>query len=169
MARQGRRGDPQGLRRTVRRRGIVQPPRSRAFFLELLLSMLIFALCSTVILQIFVQSKLVTDESVALSALTIDARSVAETYKVRDGGLLEVADTALGVGFERELSEEGALVCYYDDDLEPVNDEDARYRLVLTPVESVSTLVGVLEIAAYDGEKELFIFEVYHYQPEWRR
>lgn len=155
----------------TRRRGAAQPPRSRAFFLELIINVVIFALCAVVVLQVFVEAKLSTDESAALTTLTLHAETLAETYKVFDGELDALMLFAASEEVRGELTDKGALVFYYNSALELSSADDARYRLVLSPSEpSVSdaqgSLVNAVEIAGYATDQELFRFETTQYQPQ---
>ena len=162
------------------KRGASHPPRSRAFFLEFLLNMLIFALCAVIALQVFVQGKLVTDQSAALSTLTLDAKDLAGYYKVTNGDVKELASVEIK-GAVGELASDGSLTYYYSRSLQPSEAEDARYRLVLTstsPAPSAASSSGLssplstMQISAYvdasEAEEELFSFEVVNYRPEQR-
>ncbi|MDR1359288.1 MAG: hypothetical protein LBJ48_08085 [Coriobacteriales bacterium] len=152
--------------RTQERRGTSQPPHSRAFFLEFLLNMLIFAACAVVALQVFAQGRIATDESAALTILTLDAETLAETYKVGNEELGQLASSLEDSGLKGELTGEGSLVYYYNNQLEISSAEDARYTLVLTPVASTGGPVGVIEIAGYDRQRQLFGFEITQYRPD---
>jgi len=158
----------QRISRSTGTRGTAQPPRSRAFFLELLLNMLIFALCAAVTMQVFAEGKLTTDEAAALTTLTLNAESLAETYKALDGDLDSLTLFHGGQEVTGELTGAGALVYYYDRDLELTTAENARNILVLSPVASGHDLVETIEITGYAGEDELFSFEVSRFQPSER-
>jgi hypothetical protein len=60
--------------------------RSRAFFLELVVDIAIFAFCAVIALQVFVQARVSSDESAALTHLSLEAQQVAETFKVLGAG-----------------------------------------------------------------------------------
>ena len=157
-----------------RSRGTTQPPRSRAFLLELLLNMLIFALCAVIALQVFVEGKLVTDESAALSRLTLDAQDLAGHYKVSSGDVSELASSAVRGG-QGELSGDATVTFYYDSSLEPSDAANARYRLVLAPTAfatqtaSAGDRLSAITITGYTLEEELFSFEVVNYQSQGGR
>ncbi len=156
----------QKIQRAPGTRGASQPPRSRAFFLELLLNMLIFALCAVVVVQVYAEGKLATDESAALTTLTLEAETLAETYKTTHGDLGVLAQSMSEREIPGEYSDKDTLAYYYDNDLKPSGAEDARYSLILTPSTGASDLVHVIVIAAYDGEDQLFSIEVAQYLPE---
>jgi len=148
------------------RRGAYQPPRSRAFFLELLVNMLVFALCAVIALQVFVEGKLVTDESAALSSLTMEAKDLAGYYKVTNGDLRELVSNGARGGFG-ELSSEGVLTYYYDATFQLTDVDNARYWLMLTPVSGTQSSLKAVEISAHrlspTAEETLFSFEVVNY------
>ena len=150
------------------RRGAQQPPRSRAFFLEFLLNILVFALCAAIVLQVFVEGRLVTTESSALSRLTMEAKDLAGYYKVTSGDVNELFSNGVRGSFG-ELASDGSLTYYYDSDLQLTQAHDAKYWLVLTPVAGANESVSVIEISAhqlgYAAEEELFSFQVVNYRP----
>ncbi|MDR1087745.1 MAG: hypothetical protein LBL23_00405 [Coriobacteriales bacterium] len=151
--------------RTQGRRGSARTPRSRAFFLELLLNMLMFAVCAVVALQVFAQGRIATDESAALTILTLDAETLAETYKTTTGELGTLASSLEDRDHAGELTGEGKLVYYYNNQLEPSSADDARYTLVLTPVAGTDGPVNTIAIAGYTDQRQLFGFEASQYQP----
>lgn len=146
--------------RTPGRRGAAQPPRSRAFILELLLNMLIFALCAVVALQVFVEGKLTSDESAALTKLTLEAQTIAEEFKASDSEF-EVVAQAHEYGVQNP---DGSTSYYYDSNLEPSGTETASYRLIVMQASAQDDPVKRIEIAGYDGDRELLNFEVTRYQ-----
>jgi type II secretory pathway pseudopilin PulG len=133
------------------------PPQSRAFFFEMLLNMIIFALCATVALQVFVESKLTIDKSESLNQLTLRAESLAEAYKSTNGEITDLAKT-LGIKPDGQ-----PVVEYYDLELNPSSESDAKYSLVCKINKQQPLSIGT--ITAYESETELFTFEVKNYQP----
>ena len=141
--------------------GAAQPPRSRAFFLELLLNMLIFALCAVVALQVFVEGKLISDDSAAYTRLTIDAESLAEEFKVSDGQLssLSLPDR------EGVVEGDGTLTFYYNRNLEPAGPEDAVYSIKLVQTSKPGDLVNTVAVSGQRGDQEFLSFEVKLFKP----
>lgn len=154
--------------RVAQKRERYQAPHSRAFFLELLLNMLIFTLCAVVVLQVFVEGKRVTDESNALTHLTLEAKDLAGYYKVSDGEVGQLASTGERDGFG-ELSPDGTLTYYYDTSMSFTTAADARYRLVISPAAGENSLITAMQIAAFSGEEELFSITVAHYRSQGSR
>jgi Tfp pilus assembly protein PilE len=142
---------------------------SRAFFLELVLNLVIFAFCAAVCLQVFAQAKLASDRSAALSHLSIEAQTVAENFKAANGDLAKLAD-ALGA---TEVDGQ-ALWLYYDADFERVTNPDDAAHTLLCSIEG-STRVKVAHIEIYSSidtdpdthdQGALFSLEVKKYVPQ---
>ncbi|MCL2806895.1 MAG: hypothetical protein FWD27_01815 [Coriobacteriia bacterium] len=174
------------------RRTASQPPRSRAFLLELLLNMFVFSLCAAIALQIFVHGKLATDESAALSHLMLEAKDLAGHYKVSNGELGELAQNEDRAAYAY-LEDDGKLVYYYDKNLQLCESYDGRYRLELSLEPNVASgtassaapgagssaitsatpsmgssaggSVTIIHIAAHAPDEELFSVKVAHYLP----
>jgi len=156
-----------GKQTNLLQRSTYQPPRSRAFFLELLLNMLIFALCAVIALQVFVEGKLVTDGSAALSGLTMEAKNLAGYYKVSSGDLSDLVSYGASEG-SLNRSSEGVLTYYYDANIQLTDASNAHYLLTLTPASSTQSSIKSIEISAIKlnkgVEEHLFSFEVVNYQ-----
>ena len=153
--------------------------RSRAFLLEMLLNMLVFARCATTALQIFAVSKTEIDQSRALTKLSIQAESWAETFK-SVGGQPEDFLQALGSqpgGFGSTLTR------YYGADLTEIDDVSYLVLADEFPSPSVNSArtaddpvaytlsctidqqgdFNVATLAAYTGTEQLLSFAVFCY------
>ena len=154
---------------TSARRGVIHPPRSRAFFLELLFNMLIFAFCASVALQMFAEGKQATDESAALITLSLEAKTLAESYKVSDGVHEDLFLYANGEKYTGDTAEDGTLIFRYAKDFSVAEAEYTHYCLIISKTTQVNDVVHSAEITAYAGEEELFSFTVMRYHsPEGR-
>lgn len=158
------------IRRTPSRSGAAAPPRSRAFFLELLINMFIFMLCAVVALLVFLEAKTVTDEAATLTQLSLDAKTIAEEFKVQGADALDAALFAEREPEAAEASsnENGTLTYYYNHELEFAAADEAAHSLVVAPVSGSNDLVSVVQISAYTSEEELFTYTVSFYEPEER-
>ncbi len=143
------------VRRTLDVKSPEKTPRSRAFFLELILNLLIFSLCAVVALQVFVESKLSIEESAAITQLSLDAQSLAEEFKATGGKLEGMSPTSGG----------SDITYYYDSNLVLTDAEHARYSLVITNASQRENGVAAITIDAYAGEKLLFSLQGASYQP----
>jgi Tfp pilus assembly protein PilE len=92
--------------------------RSRAFLIELVACILIFALCALVALQIFAVAHSTSNTAAALSTLSIKAQNVAETFKANKGdtralsrelGMVGQPDGSLVLGFDANLNPSQAV------------------------------------------------------------
>jgi hypothetical protein len=130
-----------------------QAPRSRAFLLEMLLNMLIFALCAVVTLQLFAVAKTTIDQSHALTRLSIEAESLAESFKAVDGQV-DALEELLG----EDLGSDLVLTRYYDSELAPAAAEAAAYTLEchLGPKDGLAAAT----ITASSGPEQLLSIEV---------
>jgi type II secretory pathway pseudopilin PulG len=137
-------------------RAVTHPPQSRAFFFEMLLNMLIFALCAVVALQVFVEAKVSIDRSAALTQLTLQAESLAEAYKSTNGEISHLAGV-WGIKADGQPVTE-----YYDADLNPTVSANAKYSLVCMITKQEPISIGT--ITAYEEGEELFSLEVKNYQ-----
>jgi hypothetical protein len=97
--------------------------RSRAFFLELVINLLLFTLCAAVCLQVFSRAFVRSDESRVLAQATLRVQSVAEAFK---SGAGDAASLAALVGGSVT---EGGVALYYDADWAPAGEGEAVYRL----------------------------------------
>ena len=149
----------------AKRQGVAQPPRSRAFFLEVLLNILVFALCAAVAIQIFTAGQLAVSESNVLTTLALDGEALAESFKYSDGSLEELALFSADKVNTGQPTQQGEFVYYYSSSLEITQENNAQHCLVITPVAEEGSSVEVIEIAGYSGESQLFCFEVARYWP----
>lgn len=158
------------IRRAPNKTGAAAPPRSRAFFLELLINMFIFMLCAVVALLVFLEAKTVTDEAATLTRLSLDAETIAEEYKVQGAEALETMlfEERAGESAQAGSEANGILTYYYDHELEFSSADEAAHSLVVSPVSGTDDLVSVVHISGYTNEEELFTYTVSYYQPEER-
>jgi hypothetical protein len=130
--------------------------RSRAFFLELVISLAFFALCAAICLQIFARATLRSDESGALAQASLRAQSVAETFKATGGDAGRTA--AL---FDKNVSD-GGFTLYYDGEWAPSEEGGAVFRLTCS-FESTGSMNSAF-ITAFNGEDEIYALSAKKYQ-----
>jgi type II secretory pathway pseudopilin PulG len=100
---------------------------SRAFFLELVLVLVIFTFCAAVCLQVFAAAKTASETSRALSVLTVEAQSMAEAFKASDGDLKVIAKaTAATV----DPANANQVVAYYDANFRQTDPADTPYQVI---------------------------------------
>ncbi|MDR1713654.1 MAG: hypothetical protein LBR39_05825 [Coriobacteriales bacterium] len=120
---------------------------SRALFLELVLDLVIFAICATVCLQVFAAARLASENSAAYSTLGIEAQSLAEDFAATGG---DVTALAQHFGAQRNGS---TLTLYYDRDCQPVSQASAVYTL--TCAIDASQPVRTAEIVLERGDTRI--------------
>jgi hypothetical protein len=133
--------------------------RSTLFLMEQLIVSLVFAVCATVCVSIFVDSYIMARDAKALSSALLIARNGAESYKESGGKL---ASISLDLGSSAEIMD-GSLTVYYDKDWHPCEQAEAVYVLHIInyePAEGVSSVLsGDLSVARVTGE-EIIAFPV---------
>jgi ABC-type lipoprotein release transport system permease subunit len=145
---------------------VARKSRSRAFMLELILDIVVFALCAVISLQVFIEARMVSAHSAALSHMSIEAQVIAETVKACDGKAdAVVASLAVPDINLEEKTDQGTsrFALYYDKDFLRSSDSSLRYVLVCTI--DTSRPVVVAHIEAYDKEDLLLNFDVKDYVP----
>ena len=134
--------------------------RSRAFFLELVLDLVVFALCAIVAMQVFVEARSTSAQSSALSHLSIEAQVIAETFKANDGDSdATIAALQQRVNVTRINSAADTFVCFFDASFNSVADEaNARYSIYCT-IDARQAL-KMASIKVYDqNNNEVFSIE----------
>ncbi|MDR2493389.1 MAG: hypothetical protein LBD25_08055 [Coriobacteriales bacterium] len=108
--------------------------RSRAFFLELVLDLVVFMLCAVVVLQVFIDARATSSVGAALTHLSVKAQDIAAIYQDCEGdpdALLQ----AIGRDVEPVVESGQLLLVYgFNDEFDPVDVAHARYTVtVLVP------------------------------------
>jgi Tfp pilus assembly protein PilE len=134
-------------------------PLSRAFFLELILVFVIFAVCAVVCLQVFAAASSESKRSVAVSEIGIRSQQIAENFKVQGG---EISKLAADTGATRDGT---TFLWYFDKNSNATDSKGAHFVLTCDVGDS-----GVLKVATMtltEGSNELFSYEVSKYpQPK---
>jgi type II secretory pathway pseudopilin PulG len=100
---------------------------SRAFFMELVLVLTIFVFCAAVCLQVFAEAKTSSETSRALSVLTVEAQSMAESFKASNANPQAIAKaSAAGVAAD----DANKVVAYYDEEFLHAIPGETPYSIV---------------------------------------
>ncbi|MDR1421929.1 MAG: hypothetical protein LBI64_03585 [Coriobacteriales bacterium] len=141
-----------------------KPSGSRAFFLELVLDLVVFVLCATVCLQVFASAKTTSDLSAATSRLGVEAQTLAENFKATGGDM-----DALAGRFPASEVAGQTLSLYYDGDFVPVGSrDDAMYLLSCEASDDGALHQAQISAQRIDDPTEadiLFDFVVARYVP----
>jgi Tfp pilus assembly protein PilE len=134
-----------------------KPSSSRVLFLELVLDLVIFAICAVICLQVFAEARQEAERSEAITHLGIEAQEIGELFKSgqNDPATL-AAKTAATIDGD-------TLTWYFDQKLNPVSSDKALF--VMTCVIDSSQPVKTVEISVAEGMKELFKYEIASYHP----
>jgi type II secretory pathway pseudopilin PulG len=130
---------------------------SRVLFLELILDLVIFAICAVICLQVFAEARREADRSEAITQLGIEAQEVAELFKSGQSDPESLAAST------RATVEGSTLTWYYDHDLDETQSDKAFF--IMTCVIDDSQPVKLAKISLNEGSLELFDYAVARYYP----
>jgi hypothetical protein len=122
--------------------------KSRLFFLELMVCILFFCVCSAICLGVFARAHQMSAQSAAMTHALLRAESAAEAYKAAGGDLSAAAQWLDG-------SLDGTTVTiYYDDTWQTVSGETASYVLTISSRDG-SCPTAEVRVAELDSETAL--------------
>ena len=124
--------------------------KSTLFLMEQLIVILIFAFCSAVCVDIFVDSYLMTLRSKDKTGAILAAESCAETFKAVNGDMDKASEILEGV-VTNGINE---MKVFYDKNWQACPDGDAAYTLTVTAGESRdnSPTMETINIVNHRGE-----------------
>jgi len=131
--------------------------RSRAFFLEMILDLVIFIICAIICLQVFAQAHTESQRSEAQTQLGIRAQEVAELFKA---GYSDADSLAGKLGAQQQ---DDTLAWYFDNSLQPVDEAHAHFTL--SCVIDDSQPVRQAKITLDEGTTQLLEYDVSSYYP----
>jgi hypothetical protein len=132
-----------------------KPTTTRAFFLELVLDLVIFAICAIICLMVFAEARTESVRSAALSQLGAEAQEVAELFRLGSG------DTASIAALPNARQEGDTITWYYDRELSPTTDDKAYF--VLACVVDKTSVVRQARITLNEESTQLFAYDVSDY------
>ncbi|MDR1714162.1 MAG: hypothetical protein LBR39_08455 [Coriobacteriales bacterium] len=109
--------------------------KSRALFLELVLNLLVFAICAVVCIQVFSTAKVASEQSAAYSALSAEAQSQISAFKANTEGY-------------------SPQTLYFDQEFAPVSEAAAVYTLRCET--GSDSGLATISLTALMREQELF-------------
>ncbi len=128
-----------------------QHSRSVVFLTEVLLALMIFAMCSSVCAGLLVRAYRLSKESGSLNQAVLVAQSGAEAFKNRP----EAQAMALIL---QGVAEEGACRVYYDEGWQPTTAGGAAYILHIVPQQRASLRFAEILVSDSKGA-EIFKLE----------
>lgn len=127
--------------------------RTGLFLLELVLMLLVFAVCAAVCMQVFAAARLESDRGRDLGNASLLAQSAAECWKSTRGDAQAAAlllDGAL---------DQSAVILYRDDEWAACPADEAAFALTLTPQSSDGSYADI-SVEKLGEETPLFSLEV---------
>ena len=121
---------------------------SRAFFLEIVMNLLLFTVCAAICLQLFVAAYTNNADSRMLAEACLKAQTLAELFKLESGQKESIAQRSGGVASGDEI------LVFYDKDWNPASESESLYKLSC----DINQAVGIIkaDIQVLNGEKEIF-------------
>jgi Tfp pilus assembly protein PilE len=130
---------------------------TRAFFLELVLDLVIFGICAVISLMVFAEARTESLRSAALSQLGLEAQKIAEQFRSGNEG------TAALAALPNAQKEGDSVIWYYDRDLTPTTDSEAYFTLTCAIDETASLRKAFITLD--EGTMQLLSYEVSDYIP----
>lgn len=128
---------------------------SGIFLIELVIAILVFAVCAAVCMRVFADARLMTQESLELSRGVMEAESAAECYKAANGDLAGTAALYGGT-----LTDPHTLTASFDKGW-TFTEEDARYLLTIEAGENGYAQISVSAVPSAGGEaRSIFLITV---------
>lgn len=128
---------------------------SSLFLMEQIVVIIIFAVCASACVKIFVESYLTTVQAQAISHALLVAESGAETYKAVAGDIAQLAET---LGGERQANGEADV--YYNSEWQVCSLEEAVYVLRIEPLNDAAPLCVDLAVVKIAEAEQLITFTV---------
>ena len=126
--------------------------KNKAFLplMEQMFMILFFALAAAICLQGFAKANQISHTQQQKDQAVMAAQNAAEVLKQTQGDLEETAKTLQG------SCEETAAAVFYDENWQPVTQENAAFTLRIDPLSSDIPLLGSASVRVLSGETVLF-------------
>lgn len=123
--------------------------------MEQIIMLLVFALSAALCLQVFALSGRISHEMEDRAYAVTQVRNAAESIKISGGDLEKHAEIFGG------KTEDGSWKAFYNEEWDPVSEENAVYTVEAVPTETENEFLGAAEISAFEKNgKELFKLKV---------
>ena len=121
---------------------------SRAFFIEIVMNLLLFTVCAAICLQLFAMAYTRNADSRILAEASLKAQTLAEVFKLESGQKESVARRSGGGISGNEIQ------IFYDKDWNSASESEALYRLSCDINQNPDIVTA--DIRVFKGEKEIF-------------
>ncbi|MFZ2539143.1 MAG: hypothetical protein WAX04_09625 [Oscillospiraceae bacterium] len=135
--------------------------RTGLFLIELIVTILFFALASAVCMQLFVKAHLISTHSSDLSMALNEVQSATECFKSSDGSIQSVA-TILGVKSGENANE---ISVYYDKNWN-ITDDNIVYELTLSTNLENPVVATITVTKSADKANPIYQIEAKKYLPQ---
>lgn len=142
--------------------------KSALVLMELIIVILFFSLASTVCIQLFAKSHLLSQKTVNENHAVIHAQNLAECFLATEGNTVEIASL---LGATASVPDEGKVILLFDKNWDPCDEHRAHYTasLVVQP-EANGLIAADISIEPYlsDFTEPIYSLTVMHHIPERR-
>ena len=132
--------------------------RASLFLMELMISIMFFAISGAVCIQLFVKAHTINEESAAKSKATLIAQDICEYYHYSDGDKADM----LSYYWDYEESEDSILL-YFTENGSVCSNVGARYVATLTFDQELSYRILTLDIQSVDDKESLYSTRIKKY------
>lgn len=134
--------------------------RSSLFLVELMVSILFFALASAVCIQIFAKSHTKSIETARLNMAVAKTQSAAEVFLNSDS-----PEDMLPVVFPEGQMNVDTFTMYYDKDFNSCKEKDASYALKIIIHSKAQDQISQITVSSIGSEKVIYSLEVKKHIP----
>ena len=131
--------------------------RSSLFLIELMISVLFFALGSTVCIQVFVKAYTINEDARRLSFASLQASSAASALKYTNGSA-----EAMKEYFPQITEDKNGLSVYYDKTFKECNKSDRFFSMHITQQKKDHTIYACIRITAPDRKNFVYSLDIHY-------
>lgn len=129
--------------------------KSSLFLFELIFVVLFFSVASVVCIQLFVHSYFLSENSTNLTKASLNATTVAETFKAYNG------DVSLMITSLKGVSEGKNIAIYYDKDwIRVTKNQGYRYKLIANIIDGQQIMTANIKITDDDKKDKNEIYDL---------
>lgn len=138
---------------------------STLFLMELIIAILFFSLASTVCIQLFAKSHLLSKQTVNENYAVIHSQNLAESFLATDGDL-----TKMQTLFPNSQKSGNALILYFNNDWISCNTDTAAFTATLETTYDKNLCKADISVNTYNTEqtKSLYSLHIIHHIKERR-
>lgn len=135
---------------------------SSLFLLELVLSILFFAVASAVCVQLFVRSHVISVNARELNRSALEVSSIAELTSASPD-LNTLRDTLLTLYPQAEQRSDSEIHIYYNSTFDPIAKNEATYTLIIQLSQEGHTLSAALDMQEPQKDRSIYALDVVHH------